>query len=264
MSTQRARSSAAPAAVAATLPSDVKEVLHRAYADYITAVERRSSQRLPKGERVARLLHAGHKAGWPNHALGDAMGITATSAARITKRFDVEDMPPLTRPKFPVYEDAGSSSSRATKSRAKAARVLTAEEKQELAELAALARTCTGSRPLTHPSRVASVKFSDRLKTYHTDGVTWQELADASGMKISGVRMRATRHGYNSGPPPSIAPFRNVVRGHADDVVEEPAPVAEPKRSTAKKATAKKVAKPRVAAKPSTAARKKVGASQTG
>lgn len=238
-----------------TLPKENRDALATAYADYQDSLRSSDAVRTRKAQRIARLFLSARNAGWPNGAIGDACGITGTSAARIIARYgkdeDGKPLVPARAPKFPVYAGAKGSAARPTGSGKRDVRVLTDEEKQRLAELAALARTCTGSRALNHPSRIASVEFSKKIMEYHDAGVTWKIIADASGMQISGVRMRATRHGYNSGPPPSIAPYQNVVRKpqRNSDAKEEAAPAA--KAAPRKKAAARKVGK-KVAVKATT------------
>lgn len=192
------------------LPKEHRDALATAYADHQNVLRSGDEIRKSKAKALAQLFIAARNAGWPNAAIGDACGITGTSASRIIARHG-EGVEPATSPVFPKYAGGFVPRNCAPEDRP-GARELTPDEAQELAELAALARTCTGSRPLNHPSRIASLKFSDRIMRYHDDGVTWKQIADAAGMKISGVRMRAQRHGYNSGPPPSIPAYRNVVR----------------------------------------------------
>src|SRR5690606_41443725 len=56
-----------------------------------------------------------------------------------------------------------------------------------------------------------SERFSRMIIRLHRRGVVWREIAEASGHTISGLRMRAARHGYGKGAPPSIAPYRRSV-----------------------------------------------------
>lgn len=195
---------------ASQLPKEHRDALATAYADHQNALRSGDEIRKSKARKLAQLFLAARNAGWPNSAIGDACGITGTSASRIIAR-NSEGLKPAKSPVFPRY-GGGFVPQNTDTNRNQGTRILTTDERQELAELAALARTCTGSRPLNHPSRIASKKFSDRIMTYHDAGVTWSQIADASGMKVSGVRMRAQRHGYNSGPPPSIPAYKNVVR----------------------------------------------------
>lgn len=201
------------------LPQEHRDALANAYADHQNALRSDDEIRERTAKNLAQIFLAARNAGWPNVALGDACGITGTSVSRIIAR-NGKGLSPAKEPKFPTY--GGGFVPQHTPTPRRGVRVLTDEEKQELAELAALARTCTGSRPLNHPSRIASKKFSDRIMTYHDEGVTWSVLAQASGLKVSGVRMRAQRHGYNSGPPPSIPAYKNVVRQATRTPKEEP------------------------------------------
>lgn len=228
------------------LPKEHRDAMATAYANYQGSLRASEATRVKRAQRVARLFLAARKAGWPSNIIGEAVDITGTSVGRIITRHGKDDSgKELTTnrvtPKFPTYIRPERSATPSAGRDKPELRVLTRDEKQELAELAALARTCTGSRPLDHPSRVASTKFSAKIMEYHDAGVTWSILADASGMKISGVRMRATRHGYNSGPPPSIAPYQNIVRQPQRGGQKKRA--EEAKASAPTKAKARKVAK---------------------
>lgn len=192
------------------LPEEHRDALMKAYSDHQEVLRGDPEVRRERARRVASLFQAAREAGWPNVAIGDACGITGTSASRIMGR-NGDGVEPATDLIFPTYGGGYVPSSERVAPRS-SPRTLTEEERQELAEVAALARLCTGSRPLDHPTRVASKKFSARIMKYHDEGVTWREIAEASGMQISGVRMRAQRHGYNSGPPPSIAAYKDQVR----------------------------------------------------
>lgn len=192
-----------------TLPPELWKALESAYQAYNTANQERSKDRDAKAVSLAVLAAAGRKAGWPVRALAEPCGVTPERLRQIIKdRAGGKRLP--ANPKFPKYEPPRAKKDRTPKSKIKRSN-LTPEERSELKELAVLARQNTGSRPLNSPYRRASERFSRLIIKYHKRGVIWGEMADATGHKISGLRMRAARHGYGKGAPPSIAPYRRVV-----------------------------------------------------
>lgn len=220
-----------------TLPQEVWDALESAYQAYHEANQAQAKDRDKKAVRLAVLAAAGRKAGWPVRALAEPTGVSAERLRQIIR--DRAAGKPLPRsPKFPKY-----SPPRAKKERPKKIQRshLTEEERAELEELAILARQNTGSRPLNSPYRRASERFSALIIKYHKRGVIWGEMAEATGHKISGLRMRAARHGYGSGAPPSIAPYRRmVIHGKHKEVKPPQKAAAKKKTTTAKKTTSKK------------------------
>lgn len=240
------------------LPEDAAAALKAAYGDYAQAVTERSNERAKAARKLANIAAAGRKAGWSVRALAEPCGVTPERLRQIIKehadgkRVNVK-FPKHVAPKKPV-----------PRPRIKRAHLTTAQAK-ELARLAPIARQNTGSRPLTGKGsefRDASEKFSELIKQHHTSGVTWREMSDATRPwtswpmddemltairiaeergepdpyppthKVSGLRMRAARHGYGKGAPPSIQPYRRVVI-HPVKQAEDETPKKSPKAKTA-------------------------------
>lgn len=219
-----------------SLPQDVCDALAAAYRDYQQAISERSSKREAKAIFLANYATMGHDSGWSYKAMAEPMGISPERLRQIVK--DHSNGKKVRKlPKWPVYETP-------TKPRPepKAVRThLTYEQAKRLQDLAGDARQNKGSRPLDSKYRLASEEFSELIKAHHSNGVVWHEISDATRpwtkwplegkeleasrgpdadhymapmrpqQTVSGLRMRAARHGYGKGAPPSIPPYRRVV-----------------------------------------------------
>lgn len=189
-----------------TLPSEVTDALASAYTAYSKAVVERSPDRPAVATHLANLAAAGRKAGWSVRALADPCGITPERLRQIIKEHaDGQKVTSVTFPKFSRARKADD------KPRTKRSHLSEADA-AELKALAPQAKMNTGSRPLTSPVRKASEKFSRLIIKHHKRGVVWREIAEATDGQhtVSGLRMRAARHGYGKGAPPSIQPYRRV------------------------------------------------------
>ncbi|GAB97250.1 hypothetical protein BJY21_002259 [Kineosphaera limosa] len=105
-----------------------------------------------------------------------------------------------------------------------------ADVAKRLRSLAPQAAKTNGGTPLDSPQRKASEEFSDLIKSLHEQGHSWQQIADACGLSVAGVRMRAARHGYKSGPPRGVGGYRGAQRaadrpGHALTLTEVLSPL---------------------------------------
>ena len=199
------------------LPEPLRELLRHAYEDYHQVNLRSSgSDRATKnrrrdeaGHRLATIALAGRRAGWPVRALAEPCGDITPERLRQIIRDRAPSRLPSDAPSFPKYERPRRSEP-TPRNKIKRS-TLTENEAAELARLAVTARQNTGSRPLTSQYRKDSERFSRMIIRLHKRGVVWREMAEASGHTISGLRMRAARHGYGKGAPPSIAPYRRIV-----------------------------------------------------
>lgn len=77
---------------------------------------------------------------------------------------------------------------------------LTKEEQDELRELSALARQARGS---WYPPEIAdaSERLSRLLNEYLEAGISYGDLAEATGIKWRSIKSRLARHGYIDAPP---------------------------------------------------------------
>lgn len=239
-----------------TLPVRLGKALRSAYLRYNKANEKRAEDRDDVALHLASLAQAGRDAGWPIATLASHCGrtpeeaisperlrqIIATRLAKAenegTALPEVPEFPPRLRV---VKEVPPPKNTR---------RALTDHEASELARLAPLAKQNTGSRPLDHPARAASVEFSDLIKALHDDNVTWGEMTGPTGLTIAGLRMRAARHGYGKGAPPSIAPYRGIALHPQAKPAVEPIATKAPAKKTASKSAASRPATRRPAAGP--------------
>jgi hypothetical protein len=202
----------------AELPQHLQIALRDAYLAYHKVnVRSEGSTRATKtkerdvaGKKLASLALAGRRAGWPVRALAEPCGDITPERLRQIIRDRAPARLPAGMPVFPKYERPRPAARPASRTKIKRS-TLTEEEAAELARLAVTARQNTGSRPLTSQYRKDSERFSRLIIRLHKRGVVWREMADASGHTISGLRMRAARHGYGKGAPPSIAPYRRIV-----------------------------------------------------
>lgn len=224
----------AQAEASVDLPHEAMQALADAYREYNEAVKKRSpGDRKAAATHLANLAATGRNAGWSVRALADPCGITPERLRQIVKGWADGTPVDVTFPPHP--------SPRSTSPRQRNARVhLTKEEARELRELAPVAAANSGSCKLGTKPRIASERFSDLIKKHHLRGVTWQELSDATrpwkewplsektlksiqralarGKEDplapthhpSGIRMRAARHGYGRGAPPSVKPYQGV------------------------------------------------------
>lgn len=200
------------------LPQELKQALRDAYLAYHRANVRsegstraaKTKQRDAAGRKLAALALAGRRAGWPVRALAEPCGDITPERLRQIIRDRAPSRLPAGTPTFPKYERPRQAPRPAPRAKIKRS-TLTEDEAAELARLAVTARQNTGSRPLTSQYRKDSERFSRMIIRLHKRGVVWREIAEASGHTISGLRMRAARHGYGKGAPPSIAPYRRIV-----------------------------------------------------
>lgn len=236
---------------AAVLPQESRDALIAAYQAYNEAnqvrpgeienpearrkaTERRDKNRQDRARRLANLAAAGRQAGWPVRALAEPLGVTPERLRQIIK--DWGSGARNVRPRFPKY--APPVTQKVVTPRKTIVRShLTKAEAKELRDLAKDAPHNTGSRPLDSKFRKASERYSALLIEYHDRGVTWGEMAEVTGYTITGLRMRAARHGYGKGAPPSIEPYRGIVI-HSKKV-EEPVQAA---KTPARKTPARKSA----------------------
>lgn len=197
--------------VGAVLPVENANALTDAYKAYKEACEARSDEgRIENGTVLARLILSGKTAGWPGRAMAKHTGnISAERLWQIMKKYD--DGQPVAEgtPAFPVIHRPVVEPKPKTQPT-----VLTSAEAKKLRQLAKRARANTGSRPLNSPYRKDSEELSALLIAHHQNGVIWADLAKATNYSIVGVRMRAARHGYGKGAPPSIQGYRRVVVQH--------------------------------------------------
>lgn len=212
-------------ASAAVLPQEHVDALVTAYQAYdeinrarpgeivdpvarAKATTQRTKNRQAAAKRLANLVTAGRAAGWPVRALAEPLGITPERLRQIAKEFATSGR--NVKPRFPTYAPPVEEKVVPVKKVIVRTNLTTAQAKT-LATLAKDAPHNTGSRPLNSPVRKASEEFSRLIIEHHKSGVTWREMAEATGYTVTGLRMRAARHGYGKGAPPSIAPYRGVV-----------------------------------------------------
>lgn len=235
------------------LPEDVAAALESAYGDYSKAVTERSENREKAAQRLANIAAAGRRAGWSVRALAEPCGVTPERLRQIIKEWSNGKR---VKVKFPKHVPAKKAAPRARVRRAH----LTKAQAKELARLAPDAKKNTGSRPLDSKFRLASEEFSALIKEHHESGVTWREMSDATRSwnswpmdeemvaaiqsaeekeqddpfppthKVSGLRMRAARHGYGKGAPPSIQPYRRMVIHPVKQVEKGEAPATKKSR----------------------------------
>jgi hypothetical protein len=196
-------------AVEVELPAGLRRSLQGAYRAYSRAVSaRRDSARSAAAQRLAAVANAGRAAHWYWTRLAAPCGISAERLRQITVAYydpaaDVGRVPAF--PDFTALVEAARVTRPASSPRGR----LSERERRELRDLAAVARTNTGTVPLDDPRRRASERFSELIISLRGRRVTWREMSEASGHTQVGLRMRAARYGLGS-LPPSIAPYRRV------------------------------------------------------
>lgn len=171
------------------------------------ASAKRDQDRGRAAKTLANLAAAGRRAGWPVRALSEPLGITPERLRQIINEWSTNGRVAV---KFPKYEKPVVAKPVVAKKTVRRSH-LTAAERKRLAVLAKDAPHNTGSRPLDSPFRKASEDFSALIMELHDRGVTWGEMGQATGLTVNGLRMRAARHGYGNGAPPSVDPYRRIV-----------------------------------------------------
>lgn len=194
------------------MPADVERALVGLHDDYRAAITRRDhhSRRLA-GQRLASYARRGRERGWSLADLAEPLGITPEGLRQLLVRFgDAAEWSEGALPDFPT--------STVTRRRRRPKPVkprpgeVDSDKAARLRLLAPEAAKTKGSTPLDAPERAASEEFSALIKSLHDDGHSWQQIADASGLSMAGVRMRAARHGYKAGPPKGVPAYRGVYR----------------------------------------------------
>ena len=194
------------------LSKKLEQSLRSAYRAYARAVERRDHDaRVLAVRRLAAIAHAGREANWHWTTLAACCGISAERLRQITKDYHDPAADVRHVPAFPDYKRKLDRARRtaAGRDRLRPRGQLTDAERHELRELAAVAKTNTGTVPLNDPRRKASERFSTLIIQLRGRRVTWREMSEASGHTQIGLRMRAARYGLGS-LPPSVAPYRRV------------------------------------------------------
>lgn len=200
-----------------TLPDDVAEILRDAYSKYREKVQQSAPKDVRKDvlRELAVIAKAGREKGWTYPVMASACGMTPERLRQIVAALDKERPQPRVsqelKKKFPTYTPPPRSERPQSKTTRKTKRAsLTEAERKKLAELAPIARMTSGSTPLNSPSRKATKELSRLIIKYHSRGVIWRDLAEATGLSQGGVRSRAARHGYHGGPPPTIPAYRGT------------------------------------------------------
>lgn len=216
---------------ASSLPEDAWNALAEAYEAYKEAKDD-PREREDRGTVVANLAKAAEDQGWPRRVVAEPCGVTPERLRQVIRSYENRDLVVAGEDLFPQYRrpTAAPPVERQTRKRSH----LTPEEVAELKRLAPLARANTGSRPLESEYRKASEEFSRLIMEFHDRGVVWREMADVTGLTINGVRIRASRHGYGKGAPPSIKPYMRVT---IHDIMREKAvPSPDEVKATKRKA----------------------------
>lgn len=245
------------------LPPETAQALRTAYQAYAAAARERSPERTETATALANIAAKGRKWGWPIQVMAEPCEITPERLRQITKKWATGDDVDV---EFPDQRARKKVIRR--RRRPKRAH-LSVEEADRLLELSDDARKNTGSRPLDSKFRKASEEFSRLIMEHHDRGVIWREISDATREgrpgwplpeefleeirvaeetgepdpyppthHVSGLRMRAARHGYNNGAPPSIKPYMRVSRHPPKDEVKSSHKEAAP--SQQEKATPKR------------------------
>lgn len=199
------------------LPEDAAKMLHDSYSNYREKVDSRASSSAKREAllQLALVAKAGREKGWPYPEMSSACDMTPERLRQIVASLEKERPRPRLNNElkqlFPAYEAPPNQRKNPNKKVRKTKRsTLTEAEAKKLRELAPLARKTSGSTPMNSPVRKATKEFSKLIIKYHSRGVIWRELAEVTGLSEAGVRSRAARHGYHSGPPPSIPPYRDT------------------------------------------------------
>jgi hypothetical protein len=193
------------------LPAKLQQALRGAYGAYAKGVASGDRERrVARAARLAAIAQAGRDAHWRWKTLAEPCGISAERLRQITGRYLD---PSADVGKIPAFPDFTARQAEARGADLRPAPVprgtLTEAEWRELRELAAVARTNTGTVPLNDRRRLASERFSELIIMLRGRRVTWREMSNASGHTQVGLRMRAARYGHGS-LPPSVAPYRGV------------------------------------------------------
>lgn len=230
-----------------TLPQEVADALASQYEAYTRAVSERSPERETLATNLANFAARGHDAGWSFRAMATPCGITPERLRQIVKEKGNGSAPTVDLI-FPIYEAQRKEPSEPKRKRVH----LTEEQALKLRELAPEAKKNSGSKSLDSPARKASEEFSDLIMMHHDQGVTWREMSDATRNwsawpipadeqkalmaldeeqpnhpllpthRAIGLRMRAARHGYGKGAPPSIQPYRRIaLYGDSNESAED-------------------------------------------
>ncbi len=194
-----------------TLGGRPAQALAGAYRAYVAT----SAARLDRPEahrraatRLAVLIQAGRDQGWPWRTMADVCGVSSQRISQVVGLWGGRsDGAQVKVPKFPSYA-ARLEAARAERAASRPPPVrghLTDEERDELAELGAIAAQNSGGVPIDDPRRNASERFSALIAEYRQRKVTWREMADATGKTVGALRARSGRHGHGSVPPSQSA-----------------------------------------------------------
>lgn len=204
---------------ATSLPEDAAQALKDGYDTYQAAVkDRDDSRRIAAGKSLASLAMSARnpdwddKERWPLPHLAEPMGITAEGIRQlISKWYDEDWSVPADSPTFPRYKPAPRRPRNSVKEEKPPRPSLSEEEQRLLSELGPIARQNCGSRRLDDPIRLAAEEFSRLVIELHERKIPWQDIANASGHTVSGIRTRAARHGLGK-TPAGVQPYRRIER----------------------------------------------------
>lgn len=192
------------------LPREVTTAMKTAYAAYSKAAAERSDTRSDAAAELANMAATGRDAGWSVRMLAEPCGITPERLRQIINKYATGEKSKVEFPEF-IAPKKAAPKPRSPRSK------LTAAERAKLARMAPKAKQNSGSQRLDSKVRKTSEEFSRLIIEFHSRGVIWSELAAATGTHtVSGLRMRAARHGYGHGAPPSIKPYRGIDIHHRE------------------------------------------------
>lgn len=219
---------------ASVLPEDAAQIFRDLYQAYQDALlEKDEDARVEAARTLATLGHSAREdKKWTLPALAKPLGITPEGLRQlIGKWYDPNWPTPDNAPDLPQFVAPPRRPKGYPREPKPAKPTMTRAEERKLAKLGPIARLNNGVRALNDPIRLQAEEFSQLIIELADRGITWAEIAAASGHKVSGIRMRAARHGHGNGPPKGVPAYRRIERHPTTSTQKARASKAKQKRS---------------------------------
>lgn len=141
------------------------------------------------------------KSGWSLRKIGGAVGFSAEAIRNRIKNLELNEAHALeSAPVIPEYQPAPK---KVPEPKQKELRyVIPKSVAKKLQDLKILAAQVSRNTPEDAPSRLASAELARLMFVEKSNGATYQEIAEATGLSSwASVKFRLGRHGYINLPP---------------------------------------------------------------
>jgi hypothetical protein len=135
---------------------------------------------------------------WPLQAIADPLGIGREA---VRQRIESSTASSELWTHLPEVPPCPPRRKERTRSTPKVRMKPTSEESEKLQRLQACARKANGVTPIDDPRRNASLELSRLMAELAKRGISYVDIAKATGVASSTVHFRLARHGYKPLPP---------------------------------------------------------------